>query len=969
MRSTLLYGFVLLLALLRPAAAETSAGGKVAGSGRACSMTLTPEGDLLVTAPDGATARFSPVFGILHTDKNPNLEIRWGKFRDKGLAGGGGDASAYHVLTWGKAAKAVKTEAHVADGYDPSTDRFYGPDRSPNLFQAGTFSLVRASSAKMSEGRAVWEFPATEGVSLVAEAVLPDDGFAPRLSWKATVQASGWYSIGYLGAPSCAPGEIEGVWQPLIYTGRRFPEDSFLEASGRCPLPGTFVTAKGVTTAVVAESSELPYQPMPTMANSRFGVSVRNREGQAQPFLFAPILGGLGSKQAPSASLEFSVRLLVAREGIEKVQERVARELFGFADLRHNALGSLNKTLERMLDFGMSSYARFNSDLRGFAYDTDVPGSVKNVSALHPLSLALISDDRSIYEKLALPQMEFFVSRERFLFSVDPNAKGQSVTSRLGGLGGPLSEYAALYTMSGGRVPFFKEAALSLSGKKRVLNLDSESDGGGWSNALALYRATGDKKWLARARKGADDYIRRRIEQAPVDFRDPESRGMFFWTSYAPQWIELFELYEETGEKRYLEAAHAGARNFAQYVWLSPAVPEGEVTVNQGGFAPSYRTGTKFSKVRAEEENVPAWLVSEIGLTPESSGTSRGHRGILLACYAPWMLRLAALTDDRFLHDIARSAVIGRYQSFPGYHLNTARTTVYQKPHFAERPQDELNSMTSIHYNHIWAHIALLMDYLVSDADAKSGGQVRFPSRYVEAYGYLQQKVYGDRPGKVYDYADLHLWMPRGAVEVDQPELNYLVARGDGVVAVVLTNQSKEKVRGLVRLNPEKIGLGAASGVVPVSSWKNGARQPESSTEAGGGFVAEVEPEGVTAVVFRNVTPKVGFQAEALSAGVRLPESGSVVELGFREGKAVAFSLGTVGLTSVYVYLPDFGRELVRCTLFHRQGGDYEAVEDRSFPFDFTVQARNLEPVELYVEVELRDGHVEKSPVCRVKLQ
>ena len=135
---------------------------------------------------------------------------------------------------------------------------------------------------------------------------------------------------------------------------------------------------------------------------------------------------------------------------------------------------------------------------------------------------------------------------------------------------------------------------------------------------------------------------------------------------------------------------------------------------------------------------------------------------LLLALPVKTSLRIASLTNDAFLHDIARSAIIGRYTSFPGYHINTARTTAYEKPDFARRGKDELNSATSIHYNHIWPHIALLFDYLVADAFAKSRGAIDFPARYAEGYGYLQQRVFGDRPGKVYDESGLYLWMPRG---------------------------------------------------------------------------------------------------------------------------------------------------------------------------------------------------------------
>ncbi len=932
-------------------------------------LNLRHDHAIEVRSPDGSSALFLPIFNLLFSAENPNLQTRWGRYRDAGLKSGD-TGSIYHVLTWGRPAEAVQNAGHVADGYDPDSDRFYGTDRSPNLFDAGQLTVIRATSARETASRITWIFPETKGVTLTADVYVPADGSEPRLDIKARVTTAGWYSFGYVGAPSQDPSKIEELWQPLVYTEKRFPENSFLEASSRLPIPTTLVRYRGTTVGVMADPAELPFQPMPTLANSRFGVSLRNREGQAQPMLFAPILGGEGSKLTAGAEFSFAHRLVVAHKNIDQTQEHLARTLFGFSDIRHNILGSLNATFERMLQFGLSDYAKFNADLRGFAYDTDVPGSVKNVSALHPLSLAIVTDNREIFDRLARPLAEFFVSRERFLFTTDPKVKGQSVSARLGGLGAPLSEFASLYELTGNRTPFFLDAARSLFGKDRILNLESLLRGDFWANSLALYQATGDKKWLERAKRDADDYLKRRVDTPQTNFEDPDSRGLFFWTSFSPQWIELLELYEETGDRRYLEAAQKGARNYTRYIWTAPKIPDGNVTVNEGGFAPNYRTGPKFGRVALAEESVPAWQVSEIGLTPESSGTSRGHRGILFACYAPWMLRIAMLTGDEFLHDIARSAIIGRYTSFPGYHLNTARTTAYQKPDFAERPKDQLNAMTSIHYNHIWPQIALVFDYLVSDAYAKSKGKVDFPGRYAEGYGYLQQKVYGDRPGKIYDADNLYLWMPRGVVEVSHPELNYIVARGKGTVAFAFTNQSKSALKSRVKLNPRLVAL-PTSGSARVTLWKDGKKSRPAPLAADGSFEIEASAEGITAAVVEGVSPQTAFQAMILDKDAPpLPASTSVCDLGFRGVRAVAMRFGGGNLTSVYAYLPDFDREIRHCTLYYRQGsGAYTALKDNAFPFDYTLPVQGSAPLEFYVEVDLAQGGREKSPVGKVHFQ
>ena len=947
------------------AAAATAAESSIVGpAGR---LTLAPSGDVDVTMSDGAIARFAPVVTVLAAREDPNLEMRWGQFPEAEMKLSD-TGSIYNVLTWGRKTAGAATTQHVEDGFDPTVDRGYGRGRTANLFAAGRATTVQATTSRVDGDRIIWMFPADNTASLQAELDLPADGTAPRLRLKATAKEDGWFSFGYAGAPECPPADAEELWQPLIYNERRFPHESFLEAAYRCPLPTTLVTRGGVTTGVLADPTEYPFQPLPNFANSRFGVALRNACGLAQPMLFAPLLGGAGSRMKAGESREFVIRFVVAQAGLSATYERTARTIYGFADVRHNALGSLNATFETMLEFGLSDYAKFNADLRGFAYDTDVPGAVKNVSALHPLGLALVTDRAEIYTRLARPLMEFFVSRERFLFTTDPKTKGQSASSRLGGLGAPLTEYANLYAMSGGRTPFFRTAAEGLFGQDRVLNLDGKIRGDNWSNALALHRATGERRWLDHAVRDADAYLQTRVAVRPADYSDPDSRGLFFWTAFVPQWIELFELFEETRLPRFLDAAHAGARDYAQFVWLAPRIPDGEVRVHEDGLAPAYRSGSRFPRIKAEPETVPAWRTSEIGLTSESAPTSKGARGIFLACYAPWMLRIAALTNDPFLHDIARSAIIGRYTSFPGYHLNTARNTAYEKPDFARRGKDELNSATSIHYNHIWPHIALLLDYLVADAFAKSRGQIDFPARYAEGYGYLQQRVFGDRPGRIYDEAGLYLWMPRGVVAVDNPELNFVVARGAAKVAIALTNQSKFPVKATVTLSRDCIAL-APGANARVVVWANNRRVREEPLPADARIAVDVAAEGITALVISGVAPRVEFQDQILGRAARLPAE-SVCDLGWRGARGVVLSFGAGELTSAYVYLPDFERTVTRCTVHYRQGGgEFRAVADASYPFDFTLPVAGDAPLEFWFEAQPVAGPAEKSPVGRLLLK
>ena len=146
---------------------------------------------------------------------------------------------------------------------------------------------------------------------------------------------------------------------------------------------------------------------------------------------------------------------------------------------------------------------------------------MKVVSALHPLAASLIQDDPEIYRLRALPITEFLMSRTKYLYnSVPVGESGQNAARDMQGPAAEVSELAELYQMSHQQSPVFRHYALQLAGKPRQLNLLMVSDGATFWDELALYRLTGDKARLAKARSLADAYIKARVDTAQRDFKD-----------------------------------------------------------------------------------------------------------------------------------------------------------------------------------------------------------------------------------------------------------------------------------------------------------------------------------------------------------------------------------------------------------------------------------------------------------------
>jgi len=907
------------------------------------------KGSLTITNSEaGGEAVFQPKFTIVRTSKDPKVNMRYLAIPNV----------RYHAPSWQTDKKTsqlgqANTQVEGGDGFVAEVQKGDTAGRTVDVFQSGELFPIEATGVTLNGRKLEWQFPAREEFQFSAHVELSEGREEPLVVFTFTPTTNGWYSIGYVGAPAVERSATDEIWQPLIWQEKRFPEESVLTPAGYCTLPATFTVSGGIAVGVAADASEMPFLPLPRWDNSLFAVALRNASGQAQPMVFAPILGGRNSSMTAGRPFEFRSRLYVGKGNSTDAYERVARSVYGFHDYRKNVGVSLNRTIENIVDYGMSEYSRFDEDLKGCMYETDVPGAVKNVSSLHPMEMAVVMDNENIFRKRALPILEYLLSREKFLFVLDKNVKTQSPSRLMNGPCAEASEFAAAFAYGGEQSPVLLGYAKELTEKKlKSKRVDR------WVQLLAIYHATKDPEILKQAVTGADAYIAERMQQPEETFDASEAGDFFFWTAYAPLWINLLDLYEVTGEKRFLEASHKGAREFTQYVMMSPRIPAGDVTVNPGGKAPlyAYLKSKGHNQMDAAEETVPAWRLSEIGLTPESSPTVLSHRGIFMVNHAAWMMRLSELTGDRFLHDVARSGVVGRYENFPGYHINTNRTTVYEKEQYPYHSHKDL-SYNSFHYNHIWPHASLLVDYLINDVFAKSGGQISFPGRYSQGYGYLQSRIYGDRPGVFYDEKDVHLWLPKGLLAIENPQLNYVTGYRDKTLFVALANQSPEEVVTEVKWNSALVGISDATTVAKM--WTN--NQPGEAPKIENGAVkVTVPPAGLVALAIEGADLKIGFQKEFAQPR---PTARETKPLSIKTGDARAMVLNFgPSLSNVFVYLKESDDTLAAATLRYRRGDEWVELTDEKYPYEFSVPLGASEETFVFaIETKGKDGAVNKS--------
>lgn len=876
-------------------------------------------GSTLTISSKGKSYLYTGQFKVLYSKTDPNMA-----FRPAGIRG-----VTHNVISWKSIGvsdlkKTAINKSQAGDGFDDKILKGEQDARTVNLFNAAEAINVVPVKAVLKSN--ILNFIYADQKQFKLTASLKTGGEYPELNFQFTPKEDGYYSICYTGAPSFTLDKVSEIWQPMIWQEKRFPDNSYLTPSYLCPLPTTFLNDGANTLGVLADSKYLPFNPLPVLINSQFGVALRDDKGNAKTQIIAPILGGLGSKMRRDTSFNFRAKLVVEPLSVQQSYEKLAREQFGFKDFRHNDIATLNETLDNIVDYSLSKYALFVDSLKGCAYSTDVPDAVKNVSSLNPLGLAILRNDKTMFEKRAYPLMEFMLSREKFLFSLDSTQVIQSPSRKLAGPVAPISELISLYNVFNKQNPLFLNIAKEESVKARKRNLDELEAGNTWQNSLWFYKATGDKNYLISAVAGAEKYLAGKKAN-----RDHFQGSYFFWTSFTNDFIGLFQLYEETKDKKFLDAAQEAARYYTMFTWMSPQVPNETVTVNKDGKAPLYwyLAGKGHTQMYYPETQVPAWRLSEIGLTPESSGTMVGHRAIFMANYAPWLMKIGYYSNDKFLQEVAKSSIIGRYRNFPGYHINTARTNAYEQFDFPYHNFKE-QSVNSFHYNHILPMATMLVDYLVTDAFVRSKGKIDFKGEFMEGYAYLQNTLYGSKTGSFYDEKDIQLWMPGKLLKSSNVELNYISGIKGNDLYIAFMNQSDKMVAATIALNDSLVNLSNAMSAI---KGNNGWEQAKSI--ANKSFNVEVAPNGITVIKVQGVSADRTFQKQLLSGADPLMNDYAISSFG--RSKAMLFKLGDYS-SRAYVYLQDDESKFSEVSL-HYTGTDNvkHVINDKAYPFEFTI--------------------------------
>lgn len=528
---------------------------------------------------------------------------------------------------------------------------------------------------------------------------------------------------------------------------------------------------QGITTAVIPEPGigRNPWENnVVTQSDWQLGLSLMNRKGNITPTLYHPILGKRGSFLKKGQKISFAFRYTVQAADWYPVYKHAAEDIYRLKEFLH-----LKQTKQSLTNrvLAMHGYVTDDStskwlieqykgmEIGAQQYLGGVYGSekdaIKNSDYGAMWMMATMMQDSLLLQtrlpyarnfKLAQQALEkgFFYGAAAGQYYL---TKGKRFTEEWGPYVEPIA--TTYYMMLDiGNVLLFQPGDTALRNElKQAADklLNWMKPAGNWAVAydhasqkelftdvedlrptfyglLVAYQLLGDKKYLTAACKGADWYITHAVNEGHF-------LGVCGDTRFVPDFATgqsvqaLLDLYKITNDKKYYKAAIHTAKLYTTSVYTHPIPSILEKKVN--------------GVIRQD------WEISQVGLSFEHGGilgSANSHGPILLASHAGMFVRLFSLTGDSLFLDMARTAAFGRdafvdpATSVASYYWNAMNKGAGPFPH------------------HAWWQIGWITDYLMSEAELRSKGQVQFPRGFItpkvgphQTYGFKQGTVFGSK--------------------------------------------------------------------------------------------------------------------------------------------------------------------------------------------------------------------------------
>ncbi|CEL11110.1 hypothetical protein ASPCAL14216 [Aspergillus calidoustus] len=749
------------------------------------------------------------------------------------------------------------------------------------------------------------------------------DLVAVNVTWKPAV--SGWYSIpsprlAAVPDDQLGWGIVPGYWSSSELNSDE--ETLYKLVQGVPDYP--YVSMEASTTSLVAILSNngtnynfavvpdpsLARDPNPSTDTSaqaqwNVGLGLRSRNGTLSPTAYYPVLGQAQSKMTGGESSVSATFLYFVSGDPDvtwyEVNKLVHSEIYPISeyDKRAKNIVSLRERLNRIHDFIVTPASKWHLwSYQNLTLGAE-SGKLSDVGAMW--SMQRLTGDPFLAEQRLPYARNFKLAQQDTSGGVFNGAalgeyfKNGGFVSELIWLGNSNEDYVSpifttFYTLSdmGNILLFNPDDELLLSRFKlaaeKLLSWqkpEGEFDIGylksntsknkyphltdnraTWYGLLAAHRVLDGTKYLDGAEAGARWFIENVLETGRwLGVCDDSYLYPDFATVFAAQ--ALLDLYKETDDELYRDAAITAAKFYTLHVFNHPVVDDNTHT----------RSGVTYHD----------WQLSQTGLTYEHAGytgTANVRGPIYLSSHAGAFIRFYELTGDGFFLDLARTAARGRdafvdpTSSIPSYYW-------YQG-----------NTGGSAYPWHGWWHIGWVMDYLLASAHMLSDGEIDFP------YGFITAKVgshvpYGFASGTVFG-EDAELWQPRHLLNVSDPEIDYITARStDGSkLFILLINEASSKKKVTLSLNPRTLVPGK------VATWGDTSTKAGSVSKTGdNAWSATVAGNGLTVAVIET----------SLKNDPRGPEFRSFNITGTPTAPVVSWSFWTIVESRVQWAIPRSG--------------------------------------------------------------
>ncbi len=645
------------------------------------------------------------------------------------------------------------------------------------------------------------------------------------------VEEDASYSFGMLGFNAKKKDAFTAAFLPSLYQNMRTMVTPKMVSNNFTTQPLAMIEAlegdEKIVSALIADPENLPFGEWSKGYDGNYGLSISSPVGDVQPAIFSPILGGRGSEKIYGEEVKASWYIYTAAANWKDAFETINENIFDASKLREAYDVSFSDAVANIAEYLKNKQASGWSDLYKARTQIEAKNSGTQANPLAEIEIALLTDDEEYYSNISLPTIEYTLSRKFVHFTPDePNNLFYRTNDYAG------DYFAAVFSLLGKKNEFLKSYFLNEDGSTQTYGKYfpqwSKRIIPEWTVAFGIYLATGDAKILEESKKLCDDWLAKISEKK--DAGEPVLTEFINFTLY-PYWWYLPQMYEATGDKKYLDAAEDGAFYTLSSLWNFPSVPNGNFTIHKNGYTEGvynyWWRGNERFRLGFDENSksllnllgkdalkamrhknlyvlpakeVEAMKVSRIGLSIEQHSTflqkESNFLNIDMPSWSAEMLKTYQYTKRDILMKFSRHSIIGRFSNFLGYYVIDYTDVMHDEAYPYKGPD-----VTTFYYHHAPCHFAQSFDYLMAQFEIASDNKIKFPTVRQQGYVWFTDRIFGIK-GSVFGEENCRIILDKSAVRADSSKVSTLCVRGKDSVWVLVLNDSGSAHDVKLKFNP-----------------------------------------------------------------------------------------------------------------------------------------------------------------------